>query len=110
MGEPAVAGGQRWVFEGREVTMPVAVRDAASAAATYLVPSAAAPPLPARPELDVVQLPPGPSLFSIAAIDYRDHDLGDYHGVSLALFGRPRGERGGVPHLSTALDFARSRV
>ncbi len=110
MGEPAVAGGQRWVFEGREVTMPVAVRDAASAAATYLVPTAAARRLLPGPELDVVELLPGRALFSIAAIDYRDNDLGDYNEVSLALFVRPRGGRGGVPYLSTALDFARNRV
>jgi hypothetical protein len=111
MAEPAVAtAGQRWVFEGREVTMPVVVRDAASAAATYLVPSAAARRLLPGPELDVVELLPGRALFSIAAIDYLDNDLGDYYEVSLALFVRPRGERAGVPYLGTALDFARNRI
>src|SRR5947208_1893121 len=99
MAEPAVAtAGRRWVFEGREVTMPVVVRDAASAAATYLVPSAAARRLLPGPELDVVELLPGRALFSIAAIDYRDNDLGDYNEVSLALFVRPPGQRGGVLH------------
>ena len=90
--------------------MPVVVRDAASAAATYLVPSAAARRLLPGPELDVVELLPGRALFSIAAIDYRDNDLGDYNEVSLALFVRPRGERAGVPYLSPALDFVRNRV
>ena len=111
MAEPAVAtAGRRWLFEGREVTMPVAVRDAASAAATYLVPSAAARRLLPGPELEVVEPLPGRALFSIAAIDYRDNDLGDYNEVSLALFVRPRGERAGVPYLSPALDFVRNRV
>src|SRR6266849_7691012 len=111
MAEPAVAtAGQRWVFEGRGVTMPVVVRDAASAAATYLVPSAAARRLLPGPELDVVELLPGRALFSIAAIDYRDNDLGDYNEVSLALFVRSRGARAGVPYLGPALDFVRNRV
>src|SRR5256885_10868342 len=90
--------------------MPGVVGDAASAAATYLVPSAAARRLLPGPELDVVELLPGRALFSIAAIDYRDNDLGDYNEVSLALFVRPRGERAGVPYLSLALDFVRNRV
>src|SRR5437899_12137636 len=111
MAEPAVATtGRRWDFEGREVTMPVVVRDAASAAATYLIQSAAARRLLPGPELEVVELLPGRALFSIAAIDYRDNDLGDYNEVSLALFVRARGARAGVPYLGTALDFLRNRV
>jgi len=111
MAEPAVAtAGRRWVFEGREVTLPVVVRDAASAVATYLVPSAAARRLLPGPELEVVEPLPGRALFSIAAIDYRDNDLGDYNEVSLALFVHRRGERAGVPYLGPALDFMRNRV
>ena len=111
MAELAVAtAGRRWVFEGREVTLPVVIRDAASAVATYLVPSAAARRLLPGPELDVVELLPGRALFSIAAIDYRDNDLGDYNEVSLALFVHRRGERAGVPYLGPALDFMRNRV
>jgi len=111
MAEPAVATtGRRWVFEGRQVTLPVVVRDATSAAATYLVPSAAARRLLPGPELDVVELLPGRALFSIAAIDYRDNDLGDYNEVSLALFVRRRGERASVPYFGAALDLVRNRV
>jgi len=110
MAELAVAtAGRRWVFEGREVTLPVVVRDAASAVATYLVPSA--PPAafsPARARGG--RAAPGRALFSIAAIDYRDNDLGDYNEVSLALFVHRRGERAGVPYLGPALDFMRNRV
>jgi hypothetical protein len=97
----------RYTFQGREVTMPVAVRDAASGAATYLVDAAAARRLLPGPELDVVELLPGRALFSIAAIDYRDNDLGDYHEVSLAF---ARGAPAGIPYLGAALDLARSRL
>src|SRR5881396_1946972 len=111
MAEPAVATtGRRWDFEGREVTMPVVVRDAASAAATYLVPSAAARRLLPGPELDVVELLPGRALLVIACIDYRDNDLGDYNEVSLALFVRRRGAPAGVPWLGTALALARNQI
>src|SRR2546425_12239926 len=102
--------GRCWVFEGREVTMPVVVRDAASAAATYLVPSAAARRLLPGPELDVVELLPGRALFSVACIDYRDNDLGDYNEVSLALFVRERREPRGIPWLGAAIGLARNRI
>jgi hypothetical protein len=101
---------RRYVFEGREVRLPVVVRDAASAAATYLVSATAARRLLPGPELDVVELLPGRALFSLACIDYRDNDLGDYNEVSLALFVRLRGAARGVPYVGAALDLARSRI
>ena len=79
------------------MTMPVVVRDATSAAATFLVDAAAARRLLPGPELDVVELLPGRALFSIACIQYRDNDLGDYNEVSLAFFVRRRDEPRGVP-------------
>jgi len=100
----------RYVFQGREVKMPVIVRDASSAAATYLVSADAARRLLPGPELDVVELLPGRALFSIACIDYRDNDLGDYHEVSLAFFARRRRTPAGVPYVSTALNLLRNRI
>ena len=101
---------RRYVFQGREVTLPVVVRDAASAAATYLVSTAAARHLLPSPALEVIELLPGRTLFSVACIDYRDNDLGDYNEVSLALFVRESRVPAGIPYLGAALDFARSRL
>src|SRR6266850_6350808 len=101
---------RRYVFGGREVTLPVVVRDASSGAATYLVSSRAARRLLPGPELDVVELLPGRALFSIACIDYRDNDLGDYNEVSIAFFVRLRSDARGIPYVGAALDLARSRV
>lgn len=109
-GAATLGGGRRYVFQGREVTLPVMVRDAGSAAATYLVPAAAARRLLPGPELDVAQVFPGWTIFSVACIDYRDNDLGDYDEVSLAFFVRERRASTGVPYLGTVLDFVRNRV
>ena len=110
----ALAGGVErrgpWIFDDREVRMPVVVRDAASGAATYLVSAAAARRLLPGPELDVVELLPGRAVLTIACIDYRDNDLGDYNEVSLSLFVRRRDERAGVPWLGAVLDLVRNRL
>jgi hypothetical protein len=107
---PEITTTPRYVFQGREVTMPVMVRDASSMAATYVVDAAAARTLLPGPELDVVEVLPGRALFSIAAIDYVDNDLGDYDEVSLALFVRLRGEAPLVPYLGNVVDFFRNRL
>jgi len=101
---------ERRVFQGREVHLPVVVRDAASGAATYLVRASAARRLLPDPELEVTELLPGRALLVIACIDYRDNDLGDYNEVSLALFVRRRGEPAGLPWLGTALALAQNRI
>lgn len=100
----------RYVFQGREVTLPCVVREASSGAATYLVDAAAARRLLPTPELDVAELLPGRALLSIACIDYRDNDLGDYNEISLALFVRERSAPRGLPVLGTAMDFLRGRL
>jgi hypothetical protein len=79
--------------------MPVVVRDATSAASTYLVDARTARTLLPGPELDVVELFPGRALLSVACIDYRDNDLGDYNEVSLAFFVRERRAAAGIPYL-----------
>ena len=96
------------VFQGRTVTLPVHVRDAASGAATYLASAAAARRLLPSDELEVVEIFPGTTLFSLAVIDYRDNDLGDYDEVSLALFVRRRGEGPTIPYLGSVFDFFRN--
>lgn len=83
---------QAYTIQGREVRLPVEVRDATSGAATYLVEAAAARRL--VPEaFEVAQVWPGRTLLTIALIDYRDNDLGAYHEVSITFFVRRRGER-----------------
>jgi hypothetical protein len=98
------------VVQGRRITYPVIVREAASASATYVVSAAAAREMLPCPDLDVIEVFPGRTLFSLACIDYVDNDLGDYNEVSLAFFVREKSAPRGIPYLGAALDFLRGRV
>ncbi len=101
---------QTYTIQGRTVKMPCVVRDASSGSATYLVDAAAARRLLPGPELDVVELWPGRALASLACIDYKDNDLGDYNEISVAFFVRERGAARGLPVVSPLIDFARARL
>lgn len=90
--------------------MPCVVRDACSATATWLVHSGAAQALLPGPELEIAEVLPGHGLLSIACIDYRDNDLGDYDEVSIAFFVRERGERKGLPYLWAMADMMRGQL
>jgi len=106
----ATTAGATFVIQGREVRLPVIVRDAASATATYLISAAAARRLIPGSSFEPIEVWPGKTLCSIGAIQYRDNDLGDYNEVSIAFFVRERGARQGVPYLGAIIDFLRSRV
>jgi hypothetical protein len=93
----------RILIQGRTVELPVVVRDASAATATYLVSAAAARRLLPYDAIDVVELLPGRALLSIAAIDYRDNDLGDYNEISIAFFVRERAEPAGTLRTARAL-------
>ena len=98
-------------IQGQTVTMPCVVRDACSATATWLVSKRAAQALLPGDELEVAEVLPGRGLLSIACIDYRDNDLGDYNEVSIAFFVRKRGEGGGLPYASSAMaDMMRGKL
>jgi hypothetical protein len=86
------------------------VRHATSGSATFLVRAAAARRLIPRAGLEVAAVLPGRALLSIAVIDYKDNDLGDYNEVSIALFVRPRRQRRRIPWLGDLIDMARGRL
>ena len=109
MAAPKAGNTPTFTIQGREVRLPVRVRDASSGAATFVVPAAAARRLVPGDVLEVPEVLPGRALCSIAAIEYRDNDLGEYNEVSIAFFVREKGS-GGVPYLGTVMDFVRGRV
>ena len=99
-----------YIIQGRQVPLPVVVRDASSGVATYVVPSAAVRQILPSGVFDVAEIWPGKTLFSLAAIEYRDNDLGEYNEVSLTFFVRPRDTPRGVPYAGTVADFFRGRL
>ncbi|MGH7858546.1 MAG: acetoacetate decarboxylase family protein [Candidatus Binatia bacterium] len=93
------------IVQGREVRLPVEVRDASSAFATFVVDAPAVRKLWTHPRLRLVELFPGRALCSIAVIDYRDNDLGRYDEIAIAFLVREAGGRA-VP----VIDFFRRGV
>jgi hypothetical protein len=82
---------------GRQVTLPVEVREARSAAATFLVRHDAAARLMAGTGLEPKRLPGGRAVCIIAAVQYVDNDLGPYNEVAMCLaVGAARGLPGGA--------------
>jgi len=74
--------------------MPVEVRDASVAAATFLVPAGPVQRLIADTGLEVASVLGGRAMCSLAAIDYKDNDLGDYNELAVAFMVRPHDHAG----------------
>ena len=106
----AIALESPYVFEGVEVSLPVIVRKARAAAATFLVSATAARALLPSDDLAIMEFAPGRTLFTLGAIDYIDNDLGDYNEVSMAFYVRPRGAPRGLPYLGAWSDFLAGRA
>lgn len=107
-GGPTGAPGPSYTIEGRSVELPVEVRDALSFSASFLVSAPAVRRLLPHPRLVVPELLPGRTLCSIAAVDYRDNDLGAYHEVAVAFLVRD-GPGVPFPGFGLAFDLLRRR-
>jgi len=81
----------RFTIQGREVTLPVVVRDARSGTVFYDVDAVAAARLLPGTAYEIIESEPGRTQCIIALIDYRDCDLDDYNEVSIAFPVRPVG-------------------
>lgn len=93
------------VVEGRRVTFPVRIRDAAASAAVYPVRADRVRPLVTGTGLDVAAAA-GRTLAVLAFVRYRVNDLGVYDEVGLAVPVRRRGRLGAhVLHLPVTATF-----
>ncbi len=75
-----------FTVQGRAVTVPVCVRDAASLTAVFAVRSAAVRALIRQPALHTPEIVPGRALCVLAAVEYLDNDLGRYNEVAVSFF------------------------
>jgi hypothetical protein len=96
-------------IQGRQITMPVEVRDASGAIAGFLVPSRAASHL-VGDAFEIVDFLPGRTLLMIACIDYIDNDLGDYNEVAINCFVRQKGKSRGLPWIGAWLAMAKGSL
>jgi hypothetical protein len=101
-------GAPVFAVEGREVALPVVVRDATTVSASFLVPAAAARRVMREPRLALAEPIPGRAVCVLAAIEYRDNDLGRYNEVAVAFLVRRDGS--GLPLVGTAIDAVRGRL
>lgn len=90
-----------YVVAGRRVAMPVQVRHATMAAATFLVPADAAQSVIAGTGLRVAAQRGGRAVVALALVRYLDNDLGDYDELGLTFVvdqpeGQPPLQRGAV--------------
>jgi hypothetical protein len=104
-----LAAAPTYSIQDRTVGFPVEVRDASSAAATFLVPAAAASRL-VPDAFEVAELLPGRAICTIALVDYRDNDLGDYDEVAIGFMAYPRGEGPRIPWAGTLADLLGGRL
>ncbi len=85
-GTPSVAPtGSVHVVQGREVRIPVVVRDAAAMSAMFPVRSADVRRLLPTPRLHPAEWFPGWAICVLAAIEYKDNDLGSYNEVGVSF-------------------------
>jgi hypothetical protein len=94
---------------GREVRLPVLVRDADALMAYYLVSAHAAQRLVDPSGLEVASVLPGRALCTIGTMNYRDNDLGQYYEIAVTFYVRERGRRS-LPLIGTMLDFQKGRI
>ena len=98
-----------YLIHGRPVSIPVEVRDAVAISAMFVVPVAVVRRLiPAR-ELHVPELFPGAAVCVLAAVEYRDNDLGQYNEVAVNFFVKHGGRRP-FPFLGFLAGFRRREI
>ena len=98
-----------YVIQGREVRLPVEVRDATAAVGYYMVSASAAQKLIATTGLRVAHTLPGKTLCTIGAMNYKDGDLGTYYEIAITFFVQEPGTRM-LPVIGAALGFMRGNI
>ena len=74
-----------YTVDGQRITIPVEVRTAKMANATFMVPADAAQAIIADTGLMVARRKGDKAMVALALIDYLDNDLGDYDEVALSF-------------------------
>lgn len=100
----------RYRIDGREVSLPVLVNNAAMLMNIYTVDSKKAQALIADTGFRVVELWPGKALMQLLAVDYRENDLGDYNEAAIVFPVLTPGESRPLPLLGGLLRVLRGKL
>jgi hypothetical protein len=98
-----------FVVGGKNVSMPVLLRDGTAISAVFVVPTAEVRRIIAAPRLPVPDLIFGRTLLSIACVEYKDCDLGVYNEVGITFMVQKPGTRV-FPILGMTAGFLRKQV
>ena len=91
-------------IQNRTVGFPVEVRHATSGAAVFLVSASAAARLIPK-QFEIAKPLPGYGICSLAMVDYKDNDLGDYNEMAVGFMVYPKGAGPGIPYLGVIRDL-----
>ena len=83
----------RYLIDGREVTLPLEVRACSIVMNAFFVDANAAQALVEPPDFRVVEPWPGKALMVLLGVDYRDNPLGDYHEGAVLFAVQPSSAR-----------------
>lgn len=97
-------------IDGTMISLPVRVRHARSAFATFAVDAREAQAWIADTGLQIVEFWPGVALMQLVGVDYIDNDLGNYNEAGISFFVRQPGVSPGLPVLGAIWDMLRGRL
>jgi hypothetical protein len=99
-----------YVIDGKRITLPVKVRRARTAFATFVVNAREAQAWIADSGFQIVELWPGTAILQLLGVDYIENDLGDYNEAGVSFFVRQPGAAAGLPVIGTLADMARGKL
>jgi acetoacetate decarboxylase len=101
---------QQYLIDGVEINMPVKVRRASNAFATFLVNAKAAQEWIASSGLEVIEILPGKAIMQLVGVDYKDNDLGDYNEAGVSFYVREPGTAKGLPVIGALRAFMKGEA
>lgn len=103
-------GDSLYRIDGQNVELPVIVRKARNAFATFLVDSKAAQEMITDSGFEIVELWPGKAILQVIGVEYIDNDLGNYHEAGFSFYVRQPGAKKGLPFIGAVVDIVRGKA
>lgn len=99
-----------YVIDGKEIPLPVVVKKARNAFATYIVDAKAAQAWIAESGFTVAEVWPGKAVMQVVGVEYFENDLGDYHEAGISFYVNDPGKKSRIPLIGGLIDIIRGRA